>query len=171
MTQAAIDPIPRGRVGVAIPEDAYKVDVALLSQYQSYSAELLRLSLLGIAAVGFLLKDVALGGKPEQTHFLVRLLDNSWIVIVSICALGFAAACALAHRIFSAESFACMTLFLRCTDPAHPQALDNARAERERAQFHKQLTRAAWCLIGSAFFLGLAAISLVAAFVVVLAHA
>lgn len=168
MADSSETPAARGRIGVPIPEECYKADAELLGQYQSYSAELLRLSLLGIAAIGFLLKDVALGDKTKA-DFLGQVVGNAWLVIGAAVALLLSAGAALAHRIASAEAFACMLLFLRCTDPGHPAALDAKRADQERGQFRTELRWASRYLIASAWFLGLGVLFLVAAFVVVLA--
>src|SRR5208337_3357338 len=98
MADGADPPMSRGRIGVPIPEACYKADAELLGQYQNYSAELLRLSLLGIAAIGFLLKDVALGDKTKG-DFLGQVVDHSWLVIGAAVGLLLSAGAALAHRI------------------------------------------------------------------------
>jgi len=59
-----------------IDEDEYKADAMLLDKYQAYSAELLRISLLGIALLGFFIdKGVCFGqlfgGEPNR-----HALDN-----------------------------------------------------------------------------------------------
>ncbi len=73
--------------------------VALLERYQGFSAELLRLSLLGIALLGFFIDKVV-----SQEHFT----ENSkfWmLVFLGIAAALFAcaAASALAHRYYATD--------------------------------------------------------------------
>jgi hypothetical protein len=53
-----------------LEEDKYKAELELVDRYQSYVAELLRLSLLGIAVFGFLYKDVHIGGVAKALAVL-----------------------------------------------------------------------------------------------------
>lgn len=88
----------------ALPDNTFEHDLALSDRYQSFSAELLRLALLGIAAIGFLITNVLLRTaspsnvpvnppKPLPSEF------ESYVVVSLIC-LGVCAACALLHRYF-----------------------------------------------------------------------
>ena len=53
---------------VEIPDNTYEHDMAVSNKYQKFSAEVLRLSLLGIAAIGFLLTNTLFksSSKPDQ---------------------------------------------------------------------------------------------------------
>ena len=44
--------------GLELQEDVYIVDLAALDRYQTFSGELLRLALLGIAGYGFLITNI-----------------------------------------------------------------------------------------------------------------
>jgi len=46
--------------GVSIPERTLEHDLEVSKRYQSFSGELLRLALLGIAAIGFLLAEIVM---------------------------------------------------------------------------------------------------------------
>lgn len=74
-----------------VPEDMYKVDMEILTKYQGYSAELLRLSLAGLSVFGFLLTQEILTSSIK------------WFVIVSIVSFGVSAAFSLAHRFSSTK--------------------------------------------------------------------
>ncbi len=131
--------ISRGHVGVPIVEDSYKVDFQILDRYQRYSAELLRLSLLGIAGYGFLVKDLVFVNQQNINRFQYGLIESRWLLIIGTIMLGLSAACALGHRGMSTDATACMIAFIRVTDTTHPELLDPDKAEKERRWFHTQL--------------------------------
>ena len=161
------DQVSRGRIGLVVPEDEYKVDLELLDRYQAYSAELLRLSLLGIAGYGFLIKEVLLTDKAGKSLCQARLIESGWLLI-GVVMLGASAATALAHRNFSTDACACIIAFLRMTNskpPASPVLID-----RERQTIHSELKWSGRFLVASAWFLALGALCVVATFVSVLWH-
>lgn len=100
--------------GLEIKEDAYKADLAILDRYQSFSSEILRLALLGIAGYGFLISDVVFkihaGDDGEQLAFLPAFTASERLLFAGVVALGFSAMAALAHRYFSTD---CLTHFVR----------------------------------------------------------
>ena len=92
----------RGLIGISLAEEEYKVDLEVTDRYQSFSTELLRLSLLGIAGYGFLLSEVVF--KNEQsTAFFTRLSKQQISLGIGLFAFGLATAAALAHRYFSTD--------------------------------------------------------------------
>ena len=160
--------VSRGRIGLVVPEDEYKVDLELLDRYQAYSAELLRLSLLGIAGYGFLIKEVLLTDKAGKLPFQARLIESGWLLIIGVVMLGASAATALAHRNLSTDACACIIAFLRMTNskrPASPVLIN-----RERKTIHSELKWSGRFLEASAWFLALGALCVVATFVSVLWH-
>lgn len=87
-----------------LPEDRYKADLALLDRYQMFSAEILRLSLAGLAAVGFFLN---IGEKAAGARVIAALLCNGVpkvLLIASIVLFALSSACALGHRGVSSDS-------------------------------------------------------------------
>ena len=48
-----------------VDENRYKPDLELMDRYTAFSAELVRLSLLGIAGLGFYLKEFVAPGKDS----------------------------------------------------------------------------------------------------------
>jgi hypothetical protein len=69
-----------------IPSEGLKHDWELLDRYQAFSAELLRMSLVGIGAVGFLV--TALAGKESLLKISGVPLTSRWSMAVSLLALG-----------------------------------------------------------------------------------
>jgi hypothetical protein len=87
-----------------IPESKYKPDLELLGSYQAFSAEILRLSLAGLVAVGFLL---SLNEKAVGQKKIEALLDAEvprHLLLVSITLFALASAVALIHRGASSDS-------------------------------------------------------------------
>lgn len=97
--------------GLPITEDRYKVDLAVLDRYQSFSAELLRLALLGIAGYGFLIANIAFKADRSGAYtFFTPFAQNKEFLIAGAVALAVSAATALGHRYFSTD---CLTHFVR----------------------------------------------------------
>jgi hypothetical protein len=86
-----------------IEEKQYKVEVELADRYQGFTAELVRLSLLGITVFGFLYKEVFWGFNPNE-HPNVQIDDVKKIASWSIFLFGICTLLALVFRYFSAES-------------------------------------------------------------------
>jgi hypothetical protein len=61
-----------------LDEDKYRAERDLVDRYQAFVAELLRLSLLGIAVLGFLYKITFEAGAPiGVAHVLERVMNLS----------------------------------------------------------------------------------------------
>jgi hypothetical protein len=163
------DQVSRGSIGVVVPEEKYKVDLELLKLYQAYSAELLRLSLLGIAGYGFLIKEVLLTDKASNSPFQARLIESGWLLIIGVVMLGASAAAALAHRYLSTDACACIIDFLRRTNTESP-ASPVHNIDRVQKTIHSELKWSGRLLLASACFLALGAFCVVVTFVWVLGH-
>jgi hypothetical protein len=181
---------------IPVDEDTYKVDFQVLDRYQSFSAELLRLALLGLTAYGFLLVnvffEVAPGGAAPGAR-LAQLDQGIEFFVVGAFALVVSAACSLGHRYFSTD---CMTHHVRKLRLRHRLTQDPAAAtesvidaeELHRgesitatsgASLHATIlveasslrTDLAWCkwlLLGSTVFLFIGTLSIAGAFAIVL---
>lgn len=80
-----------------LKEDKYKAELQLVDRYQSFVAELLRLSLLGIAVFGFIYtRQIFQGLGPWE--YPAKIL-----AALSIIAFGISALSALAFRYFAVE--------------------------------------------------------------------
>ncbi len=110
-------------VGTPVLEDAYKADLEILDRYQSYSSELIRLSLLGIGALAFFLTQVALAHEPPSD-----LKDELAALAFGISALLFtlSTACALSHRYHSTDGFASHIKAIRFATGKPPRATEAA---------------------------------------------
>jgi hypothetical protein len=72
-------------------ENQYRAELELVDRYQSFVAELLRLSLLGIAAFGFLYKTIL--GDPQATKLLENIdlaieIAGYGVLMFGICAMS-----------------------------------------------------------------------------------
>lgn len=158
----------RGRIGVPIPEDSYKPDLSLLDRYQSYSGELLRISLLGLAGYGFLIKDVVMANHDTITRYEAGLRGAAWPLITGCIFLGLSAAFALAHRGLSSDAMSYLVLFLRATDDGYPNARSAEKAKCERKWLVRLLKLSGYSLILSPVFLALGAVMVIVTFAVIL---
>ena len=103
-----------------LEEGSYRAELELVDRYQSFVAELLRLSLLGIAVFGFLYKITFEGGTTIGVAKVPAALG--------ILAFGIGAFAALVFRFFAAEGARFYIEALRFTTPN----ADYAQKERAR---------------------------------------
>ena len=126
----------------------YKSEVEIFDRWQSFSAELLRLSLLGIAIFGFLYQRI-FADFDITKHPDVPIDKINWLSKFSVVCFALATICALIYRYGSTEA---MMHFLR--------GLKNVP---ERSQELKDrnwwLKRCLLVKILAAVFLGLGAVS------------
>jgi len=107
--------------GEMIPEALMAQDFELTKLYQSYSSELLRLSLAGIGVVGFLISNLELMRSKNGEKFLVG---------VGVIGLVTSAGSALLHRYLSSDSMAYFVAHLRVEERLKRKA-DLAESEVE----------------------------------------
>ena len=92
-------------MNLEIDEPKYKPDIELLDRYQRFSSEILKLSLLGIAIFGSLVKiDI------------FNLKEASIFIALAIVCFGFSSGSALAHRFYSTKGFFYHIRFIRKSD-------------------------------------------------------
>src|SRR6267143_5936820 len=149
-----------------LPDNTFDHDLLVLDRYQSFSAELLRLSLAGIAGVGFLIVDTSLKIPSNKPAFQYSLYG-------SLICLGLSAAFALLHRYFSTDSISYHLNLLR-RDIRQASATksesgkdikgDAERAEEEKHGRRKRLKWSELVIYLSGAFLWLGAIALVVFF-------
>jgi hypothetical protein len=118
-----------------VEEKYYKPDLEISDGFQAYSAELLRVSLAGVAAVGFFYEklDKFLNfAQPVWAGFTVKKM-----LIGSLMSLATSSASALVHRYLSSDSMAYHLNYIRLDQAAksavgeRKKCLDN-EASRER---------------------------------------
>src|SRR5437899_13092822 len=79
---------------IEIKEAQIKYDFELLDRYQKYSSEILRLSLIGIGAYAFLLKE----GNGDFFRLIANNPTSKYFSVGSIASFALAVACTLIHR-------------------------------------------------------------------------
>jgi hypothetical protein len=139
---------------VEIPDTQIKYDFELLDRYQSFSAEVLRLSLIGLGAYAFLLKDAG------NTYFIA--IRNApllkWLSVFGLVFFALACAASLVQRYYSSDVMAYHMRYLRLKKRPNlgpvPTGLKNeTKLEKESRDLGLQLCEVA--IGGSALFLGL----------------
>ena len=145
-----------------IPADGLKHDWERPDRYQAFSAELLRLSVAGIATVGFLV--TALAGKESLLKITGVPQTSRWSMGVTLLALGLSAGAALAHRYVSSDSMACHISLLRMLLRDKPRA----DIENERASRNLRFKLSGVLLLLSSSFLGIGAVALAVSFIALL---
>lgn len=81
-----------------IPDEAWKPDFEIADRYQTFSTEIMRVALLGIAGFGFLISEIAM---KQYDKFCDKVASLAWLEILAVSCLGLSLACALIHRFFS----------------------------------------------------------------------
>jgi hypothetical protein len=139
-----------------------QIDWELLDRYQAFSAELLRMSLTGIGAVGVLV--TALAGKESLLRISGVPLTSKWSMAVSLLALGLSAGAALAHRFVSSDSMAYRISLLRM------RLRGRAAAEiaKEKAMRDGRLKLSGLSLLSAGSFLSIRALALAVSFIALL---
>lgn len=91
---------------IAIPKDVYDIDLVVLDRYQGFSAELLRLALLGLAGYGFLIGNIVfkMQTKDGSLPYLNAFIDSWPLLAIGALSLALAAMMALGHRYFSTDA-------------------------------------------------------------------
>jgi hypothetical protein len=140
-----------GLGNIVIPEEALKHDWMLTEKYQAFSAELLRLAGLGIAAVAFLYEK-ALKGSPD--------LRAKELAGYGVYAFAVAIVFALLHRYYSSDTMSCHIRYLRLQHrlkypelgslPGAEKKAIEREAEEERTLWHDRLASCGLWLVFSA---------------------
>ncbi|MCL1036196.1 hypothetical protein L2725_03225 [Shewanella corallii] len=151
--------------GNAINEDSYRIDIIVLEKYQSFSTELLRLALLGIAGYGFLVSNVALKVKDGGMHLFTDGFLGPVFLVLGALAFAISALSALAHRYYSSD---CLTHFVRLLRLKESENDLLESIDSEEASLDKDLNRCKRYLIMSCLALVVGAFSVAVSFTVVL---
>jgi hypothetical protein len=145
-----------------IPVEGLKHDWEMLDKYQAFSTELLRMSLAGIGAVGFLV--TALAGKDSLLKITGIPPASRWGMGLALLALGLSAATALGHRYVSSDSMACHISMLRRDLRGRPKVdIDSERKLRNR-----RFKQSGMLLLLSSCLLGVGGLSLAFSFIALL---
>lgn len=142
---------------VELKSGTFEHDIAVVDRFQRFSTELLRISLIGISAIGYVifrmpLDEAGLGLRDSPTA--------KSLVIVSLVCLGIAASSALLHRYPSTDSISWHLQSMRRYSRGAEDDLETA--ERDRELRHSQARAASRSLRLSVTCLAISAVSLVA---------
>lgn len=149
-----------------MPERTVEHDLAIQERYQEFSAELLRISLLGLGAIGFALSQTLFPGETESRVELGAMLMA--IVGIALLSFGISAAAALIHRYSSVDSVSWHIQSLRRGLRNDDAEGDARAAEDDRAKRYQQFGTSRIALRVSATALGVASCALAIALVVVM---
>jgi len=138
-----------------ITSDQYDAEKGLLELYRNFVSEMLKISLAGVAVLGFLQNVISNNGT----------LDNAtkWWGLLSMSAFAISSICALIFLYYSAEGYRYYIAGIRAKEHS------DKYSPEEYVSFRKCILRN--CVVskaGSAFFLGLGAILTVIAIATVL---
>jgi hypothetical protein len=91
----AISPIPaRSIADLQLEDNVYKPDFEITAKYQAFSNELVRLSLLGLGAYGFLIK-LSSGSTENASNFEHAIQRHSILAVCGVLAFAICSVCAL----------------------------------------------------------------------------
>jgi hypothetical protein len=137
-----------------IPE--FSDDLVILEKYQSHSAELVRLALLGIAGIGALF-----GARPDQLTLKLTGPVAKTCFTLALASFGLSAACGVLHRYYSTDAAECLLRRYRLESAA---VVDELKLDRLRPQLRVRFFLSSVYIGASAVFLGIAACLLAIAF-------
>ena len=113
---------------VEISDTLWKPDFDIADRYQNFANELMRIALLGIAAYGFLIKEVYM----KDVVFQARIIEDIRYFIMGSAALGISLSLALAHRFLSTSCLYYQVLIMRSLKRLENAHWTNDEKEREK---------------------------------------
>jgi hypothetical protein len=157
---------------IPLPDRTFEYDLAISDRYQNFSAELLRLSLAGIGAIGFLITNNFLGDKNSAIKSgLISYTSFNGFIFASLLFFGFSSLFALLHRYYGADSKAYHLIYLRLEQRnLTAKEKDTKRAKEEKEKRDKLFNVCHWLLILSAGCLWLGAMALIISFCLILSR-
>jgi hypothetical protein len=132
----------------------------LVDRYQSFTAELLRLSLLGIAVFGFLYEKIFKGIDPQKLSTNLGAAKN--LAAAGVFMFGISAAGALIFRYFATEGARFYIEALRL------KSKDASRAQKSLNKRYRKILICRWSKGTAAVTLGLGGLLVAAAFYLLL---
>ena len=149
-----------------LDESLYKSDMDVTEKYQAFSSEILRIALIGIAAIGFFYDK--LGAHFLFNKIILISLTVKDMLIASLILLAISSSFSLAHRYYSSDSLAYILSSLRYAKAADNELLDLDRkahfftkAEIERKMRNRLFKRCKYYLAISTISLALGGFFLV----------
>lgn len=147
---------------IPVPERTIEHDFTLLERFQEFSAELLRVALIAISAIGFVISRIVFPDKDAQPIDISPAIKS--LIVASLVSLAVSAAAALIHRYYAADSMSWHLQAIRRYERNAETEVEKADAEfHRRYKEFKVSNRAIAC---SAFALGAGAVLLVVATII-----
>jgi hypothetical protein len=146
---------------IPLPSETIEHDFTMLERYQEFSAELLRVSLIAISAIGYAFSKVLFSDTSEKTATLNY--GTKCLVILALAFLCFSSGTALLHRYAAVDSMSWHLQALRRS--IRNQGEDSVCTGKE---FHRRLVRfhiSRWAIALSALSLAIGVILVVLAIV------
>lgn len=132
-----------------LSEAQYKPDFELLDRYQSFSAEVLRLSLVGLGAVGLLLTLDDTAVAIDRVQKLLNDPHGRYALTAAAMMFTLSAAVSLAHRGISSDSM-----------HFHLRILRGSTKDRDVTMRDALLRLSEWAMIFAPVLLALAVLAL-----------
>jgi len=137
-----------------IKADGFEQDVCINDRHQAFSAELLRLALLGVGGVGFVASRALAAGSSAEAALRMNAAAK-WLVLIAAASFGLSAASALCLRYLASDSIAFQLRIVRLR--IRGTVDDGTEAEREEARRNRRLKVMRPMLVFSSGTLGLGA--------------
>jgi hypothetical protein len=119
-----------------IKVDSFEQDVLINDRSQTFSAELLRLALLGVGGVGYIASRVLANGAPAEA--VVRMDSAAkWLVLLAAVSFGICTASALCLRYLASELIAFQLRIVRLRIRGAVE--DGREADREESHRNRRL--------------------------------
>src|SRR5215510_3134836 len=148
-----------------IKVEAFEQDLVINERQQAFSAELLRLALLGIGGVGYVASRALPSNAPVETTLRMGI-GAKWLVLLAAVSFGLSSASALGLRYFSSDLIASQLRIVRLR--IRGGAADRRHAEREEGRRNRRLKVMRPLLLFSSAALTLGAAAFIAFLFVVL---
>jgi len=126
-------PPARSLKDVDIPDSSWKSDFEVVDKHQSLANELMRISLLGIAGYGFLIKEVFMNDKKG----ISCSTTEKCFFISGAIALGLCLALVLMHRFFSTTCLYYQVAIMRSLKRQENDGWTSIEKEKEKDYLEK----------------------------------
>jgi hypothetical protein len=157
--QNAISPYPaRSIADLELDEKVYKADFEITNKFQSFSKELVRISLLGLGVYGFLIK---LGGELGPQRLIQVTETQKVVALFGAVAFAICAGCALMHGFMSSQCLGHQLVISRYFGRLEGNRWDEHHKELFREEIRRQQAEQKNVLIRGNRLLLLATISLI----------
>jgi hypothetical protein len=135
-----------------------KRTLEIAGKYQAFSKELVRLSLLGLAVYGFLIK---LGTSERGNEFFPAMQHNKWLVVSGVVAFAICAGFALLHGFMTSQCLGHQLLISRYFGRLEGDRWDERHKEDFQEEIRRQQREQKIVLIRANCFLSVATFALI----------